>query len=130
MLVRLLFCLLVPAFPTFAGQVPVRAAIDPEELSLQAFIEAVETSISTMDRARWLELLSTSADRDTATEFFDAMVPQGITRVVVKDDDVDRCVDAIIKAARTGKIGDGKIFVTTVERVVRIRTGEIDESAV
>jgi nitrogen regulatory protein P-II 1 len=50
--------------------------------------------------------------------------------VVVKDDDVDRCVDAIIKAARTGKIGDGKIFITSVERVVRIRTGELDESAV
>jgi nitrogen regulatory protein P-II 1 len=39
-------------------------------------------------------------------------------------------VDAIIKAARTGKIGDGKIFVTSVERVVRIRTGEQDETAV
>jgi nitrogen regulatory protein P-II 1 len=39
-------------------------------------------------------------------------------------------VDAIIKAARTGKIGDGKIFITSVERVVRIRTGEEDESAV
>ena len=51
-------------------------------------------------------------------------------KVVVKDDDVDSCVDAIIKAARTGKIGDGKIFVTTVERVIRIRTGEQDETAV
>ena len=40
------------------------------------------------------------------------------------------CVDAIVKAARTGKIGDGKIFVTSVERVVRIRTGEQDEAAV
>jgi nitrogen regulatory protein P-II 1 len=50
--------------------------------------------------------------------------------VVVKSGDVDACVDAIIKAARTGKIGDGKIFVTAVERVVRIRTGEQDESAV
>jgi nitrogen regulatory protein P-II 1 len=39
-------------------------------------------------------------------------------------------MDAIVKAARTGKIGDGKIFITSVERVVRIRTGEIDESAV
>jgi nitrogen regulatory protein P-II 1 len=39
-------------------------------------------------------------------------------------------VDAIIKAARTGKIGDGKIFVTSVERVVRIRTGEQDETAI
>jgi nitrogen regulatory protein P-II 1 len=50
--------------------------------------------------------------------------------VVVKTDDVDRCVDAIIRAARTGKIGDGKIFVTPVERVIRIRTGEQDESAI
>jgi nitrogen regulatory protein P-II 1 len=49
---------------------------------------------------------------------------------VVKDGDVERCVDAIVKAARTGKIGDGKIFVTSVERVVRIRTGEVDETAV
>ena len=50
--------------------------------------------------------------------------------MVVGDDDVERCVDAIVKAARTGKIGDGKIFVTTVERIVRIRTGEVDESAI
>ena len=50
--------------------------------------------------------------------------------VVVKSSDLERCVDAIVKAAHTGKIGDGKIFVTSVERVVRIRTGEQDESAV
>src|ERR1700712_2922044 len=43
--------------------------------------------------------------------------------------DVDRCVEAIVNAARTGKIGDGKIFVTSVERIVRIRTGEENESA-
>jgi nitrogen regulatory protein P-II 1 len=39
-------------------------------------------------------------------------------------------VEAIVKAARTGKIGDGKIFITSVEQVVRIRTGEINEAAV
>ena len=50
--------------------------------------------------------------------------------VTVKTADVDRCVDAIVKAARTGKIGDGKIFITALERVVRIRTGEQDESAI
>ena len=63
-------------------------------------------------------------------EYVVDFLPKVKVEVVVKDDDVDRCVDAIIKAARTGKIGDGKIFVTSVERVVRIRTGEIDESAV
>jgi nitrogen regulatory protein P-II 1 len=50
--------------------------------------------------------------------------------VVVKDADVERCIDAIVRAAKTGKIGDGKIFVTPVEQVVRIRTGETDEAAV
>ena len=63
-------------------------------------------------------------------EYVVDFLPKVKIEVVVKDDDVERCVDAICKAARTGKIGDGKIFVTTVERVVRIRTGEIDESAV
>ncbi len=57
-------------------------------------------------------------------------LPKVKVEVVVKTVDVERCVDAIIRAARTGKIGDGKIFVTSVERVVRIRTGEEDETAV
>ncbi len=57
-------------------------------------------------------------------------LPTVKVEVVVNSTDVDRCVDAIVTAARTGKIGDGKIFVTAVEKVVRIRTGETDESAV
>jgi nitrogen regulatory protein P-II 1 len=63
-------------------------------------------------------------------EYVVDFLPKVKVEVVVKDDDVDRCVDAIVKAARTGKIGDGKIFITSVERVIRIRTGETDESAV
>ena len=50
-------------------------------------------------------------------------LPKVKIEVVVRTEDVDRCVDAIVNVARTGKIGDGKIFVTAVERVVRIRTG-------
>ena len=69
-----------------AGQVPNRAQ-DAEELSLQAFKQAVETAITTMDRNRWIELLSPTADREQSLEFFDAMVPRGITRVVVKERD-------------------------------------------
>ena len=49
--------------------------------------------------------------------------------VVVSDDQVDACIEAITSAARTGKIGDGKIFVSSVEKVVRIRTGEEDDDA-
>jgi nitrogen regulatory protein P-II 1 len=50
--------------------------------------------------------------------------------IVVADGAVEGAIEAIIKAARTGKIGDGKIFVTSVEQVVRIRTGETDEAAI
>jgi nitrogen regulatory protein P-II 1 len=57
-------------------------------------------------------------------------LPKVKVEVVVKDADADRCVEAIVKAARTGKIGDGKIFITPVERVIRIRTGEQDDAAV
>ena len=57
-------------------------------------------------------------------------LPKVKIEVVVKDADVDRCIEAIVKAAKTGKIGDGKIFVMPVEQVVRIRTGETDEAAV
>ena len=63
-------------------------------------------------------------------EYVVDFLPKVKVEVVVNTADVDRCVDAIVKAARTGKIGAGKIFVTSVERVVRIRTGEQDESAV
>jgi nitrogen regulatory protein P-II 1 len=63
-------------------------------------------------------------------EYVVDFLPKVKVEVVVKEGDVDRCIEAIVKAAKTGKIGDGKIFVTTVEQVVRIRTGETDEAAV
>jgi len=63
-------------------------------------------------------------------EYVVDFLPKVKVEVVVKDSDVDRAIEAIVKAAKTGKIGDGKIFVTAVEQVVRIRTGEQDESAV
>ena len=63
-------------------------------------------------------------------EYVVDFLPKVKVEVAVKNDDVDRCVDAIVTAARTGKIGDGKIFITNVERVVRIRTGEMDDAAV
>jgi nitrogen regulatory protein P-II 1 len=63
-------------------------------------------------------------------EYVVDFLPKVKIEVVVGTDQVDACIDAITRAARTGKIGDGKIFVTTVERVVRIRTGETNEAAI
>jgi nitrogen regulatory protein P-II 1 len=63
-------------------------------------------------------------------EYVVDFLPKVRIEVVLADDLVERAVDAIIRAARTGKIGDGKIFVSAVEQVVRIRTGESGEAAV
>jgi nitrogen regulatory protein P-II 1 len=63
-------------------------------------------------------------------EYVVDFLPKTKIEVVVADNMVDSVMDAIVKAARTGKIGDGKIFVTNVEQVVRIRTGETGEMAV
>ena len=57
-------------------------------------------------------------------------LPKVKVEVILADGMVDKAIDALIKAARTGKIGDGKIFVTDVSQVVRIRTGETGEDAV
>ncbi len=57
-------------------------------------------------------------------------LPKIKIEIVVGDAQVDGAIEAIISAARTGKIGDGKIFVTSVEQVMRIRTGEMGEDAV
>ena len=64
------------------------------------------------------------------TEVLLNMVPKVKFEVVVEDDAVDALVDTIVGAARTGEVGDGKIFVAPVEEVVRIRTGERGASAV
>ena len=64
------------------------------------------------------------------SEYVVDFLPKVKIEVVLQDSLVDQAVDAIVRAARTGKIGDGKIFVSAVEQVIRIRTGEIDEAAV
>ncbi len=58
------------------------------------------------------------------------MLPKVKVEVVVSDGDIDSTIEAITSAARTGNVGDGKIFVIPVERVVRVRTGEEGDSAV
>ena len=63
-------------------------------------------------------------------EYVVDFLPKVKLDLVVQDDDVERCIEAITKSAHTGKIGDGKIFVTPVERVIRIRTGEENDEAI
>ncbi len=62
-------------------------------------------------------------------EYVVDFLPKVKLEIIVKDDQVEPVIEAITNAARTGRIGDGKIFVTTVHEVVRIRTGETGEAA-
>ena len=63
-------------------------------------------------------------------EYVVDFLPKVKVEVVLPDSMVDRALEAITKAARTGKIGDGKIFITNVEQVIRIRTGETGDAAI
>ena len=63
-------------------------------------------------------------------EYVVDFLPKVKLELVVTEAQVEPAIEAIIKAARTGKIGDGKIFVSSVEQVVRIRTGEANEAAI
>ena len=62
-------------------------------------------------------------------EYVVEFLPKSQVQVAVRDDMVDAAIDAILGAARTGKVGDGKVFVTPIEHTVRIRTGEQDDAA-
>ncbi len=63
-------------------------------------------------------------------EYVVDFVPKTRIEVAVRDDLEEQVTEAIVSAAKTGKVGDGKIFVTRIERVIRIRTGEMDEAAI
>lgn len=63
-------------------------------------------------------------------EYVVDFLPKIKMEMVVDDDSVDQVINTIVEAARTGKIGDGKIFVSDVEKIIRIRTGETDSEAI
>jgi len=63
-------------------------------------------------------------------EYIVDFMPKVKIEVVVADETADKVVDAVVNSARTGQVGDGKIFISNVEKVIRIRTGEEDESAI
>ena len=63
-------------------------------------------------------------------EYVVDFLPKIKLELVIPEEQLDACLEAVTESARTGKIGDGKIFVTSVEKVIRIRTGEEDEEAI
>ncbi|MCK9455567.1 MAG: P-II family nitrogen regulator [Sulfurimonas sp.] len=63
-------------------------------------------------------------------EYVVDFLPKIKLEMVVNDESVEQVIDTIVEAAKTGKIGDGKIFVTDIEKIIRIRTGETDSEAI
>lgn len=63
-------------------------------------------------------------------EYTVEFIPKIKLEIVVNDEDVDKVVEVVIESAKTGKIGDGKIFISDIEKIIRIRTGETDSEAV
>jgi nitrogen regulatory protein P-II 1 len=63
-------------------------------------------------------------------EYTVEFIPKVKLEILATDANVDAVIDAVVSVARSGEVGDGKVFVTSVERVVRIRTGEQDETAI
>ena len=76
--------LMLWTLPAFAGQ---PAAPDPEELQVLRTLQQIETALTSNDKAGWMALVSVNADADSASQFFDAVVPRGVTRAVVRERD-------------------------------------------
>ncbi|MEL7058434.1 MAG: P-II family nitrogen regulator [Acidobacteriota bacterium] len=109
----------------------ITAIIRPERLDdVLAALFAIDVRGLTMTRAAGhggeLERVETYRGTTVKMELVDKIRLE----IGVSDGFVERTIEALVAAARTGEVGDGKIFVTPVERVVRIRTGEVDAAAV
>lgn len=109
----------------------VTAIIKPFKIDdVRSALEAFDVAGMTVSEASGFGRQRGHSEVYRGAEYTVDTVPKARLEVLVDDADVSDVVEVIVKSARTGKIGDGKIFVTSVEQVVRIRTGETDESAV
>jgi len=109
----------------------VTAVIKPFRLDdVKSALHELSVSGMTVTEVRGFGRQGGHTETYRGAEYKIDFVPKVRVEIVVDDADVDRVVDAIVGAAATGKIGDGKVWVTPVERLVRIRTGDEGASAV
>lgn len=107
------------------------AIIRPEKLeNVKSALESIEcrglTVVDVKGRGRQLGVTESYRGSDYRID----LLPKTRLEIIVKDEEVDEVIDTIVKTAQTGDIGDGKIFISPVDDVVRIRTGERGEKAV
>jgi nitrogen regulatory protein P-II 1 len=109
----------------------ITAVIKPFKVDeVKAALTAAGVNGMTVSEVRGFGRQGGHTETYRGTEYKLEFVPKAMVEVVVEDDRAADVVDAIVEAARTGKIGDGKVWVTTVDELVRIRTGERDGEAV
>lgn len=108
----------------------ITAIVRPEKLEpLKEALFAAEVSGMTISQVMGCGAQHGWTEHFRGTEVLLNMVPKIQFEVVAADDRVDGLVEVIMNCARTGSVGDGKVFIEPMERVLRIRTGEVDEAA-
>jgi len=108
----------------------VTAVIKPFQLdAVRAALESVGISGLTVSEVSGHGRQKGHTEVYRGAEYTIDFTPKTRVEVLVAEDAADRVVDAIVEAARTGRIGDGKVWVTAVETIVRVRTGERDNDA-
>lgn len=109
----------------------VTAVIKPFKLDdVKAALKTINVEGMTVSEVQGFGRQGGHTETYRGAEYKIDFVPKVRLEAVVADDDVDAVVDAIVGSARTDKIGDGKVWVTTVDQLVRIRTGERDNDAI
>lgn len=109
----------------------IEAIIKPFKLEdVKDALTAIEITGMTVSEVKGYGRQQGHSELYRGAEYVVDFLPKIKIDVVVKEEDVDTAIRAIIDSAKTGKIGDGKIFISQVERVIRIRTSEEDEEAI
>jgi nitrogen regulatory protein P-II 1 len=109
----------------------VTAVIKPFKLDdVKAALEVLGVQGLTVSEAQGFGRQRGHTEVYRGAEYTVDLVPKVRVEVLVDDLDAYKVVDAVVEAARTGKIGDGKVWVTAVEQIIRVRTGELDHDAV
>jgi nitrogen regulatory protein P-II 1 len=109
----------------------VTAIIKPFKLDeVKAALKDAGVASLTVDEVRGFGRQGGHTETYRGSEYIIDFLPKVRVELVIDDDAVDRVIDAIVESARTGKVGDGKVWVTDVPKVVRIRTGEQGSDAI
>lgn len=109
----------------------IEAIIKPFKLEeVKDALASIEITGMTVNEVKGYGRQQGHSELYRGAEYVVDFLPKIKLEVIVADENLDKVIATIVEAAKTGKIGDGKIFVTNVERVVRIRTGEENEDAI